>query len=260
MSHELAKSVVDCASLAAELSQQPEFFQFHRDSAEIADPPEVRPDLLKPRYTGARSDDEQTNLRVGAMRLLGLSDRSIERECGVDRRTIPHRLGFLEKTGRIPALKDRVATRTGDLAERSALVLSSLLDQASTTCNTDLAAMIKAVATLHGISVEKMQLLTGSATERIEHIGGGGREAIEDWMRQMGITVDVTATVTDLESGRERPVPEANPQLADRGHGWDTATGQQPDLVTIRPATEREAEQGGGGGLRAGAGAETVTG
>lgn len=256
----MSEPLPDCAAIARELAAQPEFFEFHRDAAEIADPPSQRPSLALARYTGDRSDDEQINLRVGAMRLLGFSDRAIERECGVDRRTIPYRLSWLEKTRRIPAVKDRVAMRTGDLAERAAIVLASLLDRAAHETNADLASMIKAVGTVLGITAEKMQLLTGAATERIEHIGGGGREAIEDWMRQMGITVDVTATVTDLESGRERPVPEANPQLADRGHGWDTATGQQPDLVTIRPATEREAEQGGGGGLRAGAGAESVTG
>lgn len=200
--NEIAKieSMPDCRALAAELARQPEFFSIYRD--EIPGNESQKPVLTDARFTGARCDDEAVNVRVGAMRLLGLSDRAIERECGVDRRTIPHCLKYLEDMRLLPAVKDRLAMRTGDLSERSALVLSVLLDRATTEVSADLAAMIKAVATAHGITVEKMQLLTGSPTEIISHVSGDKRAEIEAWAKEIHAVVDVEATPVDLESNR----------------------------------------------------------
>ena len=177
-----------CAEIARELLSQPDFFEFHR--SDLPEQPIQRPDLSRPRYDGSRSGDEAVNLRVGAMRLLGFSDRAIERECGVDRRTIPHRLAFLEKTARIPAVKDRVLVWTADAAERSGIVLGSLLDRAHDEVSIELAGMIKSVATAHGITVEKLQLLTGSATEIIEHREGAGREEQERWARENRLPIE----------------------------------------------------------------------
>ena len=155
----------------------------------------IRDSLSTARYSGERSDDEAINLRVGAMRMLGMSDRAIERECGIDRRTIPHRLGWLERSGRIPAVKDRVLLHTANAAERSGIVLGALLDRAHTEVSADLAGMIKAVAVAHGVTVEKLQLLTGAATEIIEHKPGVGRAETEAWAKANGLPIDCESTV-----------------------------------------------------------------
>ncbi len=153
----LAKS---CQDVAAELLSQRDFFDFHRDDLK-----QDERELTAPRYSGLRSNDEETNLRVGAMRLLGFSDRAIERECGVDRRTIPHRLEWCVSAGRIPAQKDRLLRLVGESAEKSGMALPELLDRARAgETSTELAGMIKSVATALGITVEKVQLLTGAPT------------------------------------------------------------------------------------------------
>lgn len=244
-------AIPDCVALATSLANQPDFFAGHRE--ELPDSRSTLPDLGSPRYTGDRSDDEATNLRVGAMRMLGMSDRSIERECGVDRRTIPHRLNWLETTRRIPALKDRLSQRTGQIAESSALVLGVLLDRAGGgEVTAELAAMIKAVATAHGITVEKMQLLTGGATERIVHVAGDGRRQTEEFMRDLAsVVVEVASVAVEvLPVESESPDPSQNPQqiapAPDGECGLSAADGGS------RPGSD-----GAGGGAGAGLGLET---
>ena len=248
------EALPDCQSIAREMMSQPEFFSLYRD--ELPETERTRPVLAAARYTGQRSDDEAINLRVGAMRMLGLSDRAIERECGVDRRTIPHRLAWLEKARRIPAVKDRVLMRTADLAERSALALSVLLDRAQDEVSTDLAAMIKAVATTHGITVEKLQLLTGSPTEIIQEVGAAPREAAESWLRENSIPILATTTPTDSESAANAPKPEQTGPLLAARYAQDT-----PAVAGLAGATNgapsgSEPSAGAGGVGAGGAGGE----
>lgn len=176
-----------CADVAAQLVEQREFFEFHRKDM----PPAETILPLEPRYSGTRSNDELTNLRVGAMRLLGMSDRAIERECAIDRRTIPHRLKWLEQAGRLPAQKDRIVNVVGEAAEKSGLLLNSLLDRgAAGEVDTDLAAMIRSVATTFGIAVEKLQLVTGGPTEIVQVVAGSPRAEIEAWLKENCIEVN----------------------------------------------------------------------
>jgi hypothetical protein len=243
-------TVIDCESIARDLMRQREFFEFHRDEL----PEQSRlPVLAAARYTGGRSDDEQTNLRVGAMRLLGMSDRAIERECGVDRRTIPHRLAWLAQTGRIPAAKDRVATVTSDLAESSGLVLRTLMDRAGGgEVSMDLASMIKAVATLHGITVEKMQLLTGGATERIETTVGAGAAERDAWLRANAITVEVLPAANDLASTIANPFCEQTVRIGSGRPGHDTSSSADPVAAgTGDLQSDQERRPGGGSEGRA---------
>lgn len=227
----------DCAALALELARQPEFFAPYRSEM-----PEKEPLLiLSPRYTGARSDDEATNLRVGAMRLLGMSDRAIERECGIDRRTIPWRIAWLEKFSRIPAVKDRLAMRTGELAERSAMVLGTLLDRAQDEVTLELAQMIKAVATAHGITAEKMLLLTGQATEIVEHRIGAGRAEIEAWALENAVEVEVIPTPKDMNTTASGRISAQTGAKGDSGYLLAT-----PETPTDPPNPDQT--KGGGGG------------
>jgi hypothetical protein len=122
---------VDCRSVAADLLSQPELLApVFEDSKPVV---QELPALLG-RYTGERSTrDEARLLLVGALRLLGASDREIETQAGVTRRTIPLMLAALEQSGRITPLKERLATLTGDNAERAqlaAVVVIGLADAA----------------------------------------------------------------------------------------------------------------------------------
>jgi hypothetical protein len=190
-------------------------------------------------------NDERLVL-VGAMRLLGASDREIEEGCakrgfGLTRRSIPALLRALERSGRITPLRERLIHWTGDNAEASALVLSQLLGRAADgQVSIELAAMLKAVGTVACFAVEKHQLLTGQATERIETVSDAGRAEIERWMAE----VRDVSPANDSESAQ---IPTIHAPimvgLVDDPH-TDTST---PTLRTGSSAQVDPIRPGGGG-------------
>lgn len=185
-----------CMELALEIAQGPRLFDDAGRTTEAVE-----------RYNGNRlTRDLDRCVVVGALRTLAYSDRQIAEAVGCDVRSIPLMLEAAEKSGRIPALKDRLARLTGQNAERSQIALAQLLNRASDgRGDLDMAAMIKAVATAGGIATQNVQLLTGGPTEILEHRVGAGREEIEAWARSLAVPVeatvvgDVTAQ-TDMES------------------------------------------------------------
>lgn len=229
-----------CQDVAAELLSQRDFFDFHREEFKQSER-----ELTAARYSGLRSNDEETNLRVGAMRLLGFSDRHIERECGIDRRTIPHRLEWCAQAGRIPAQKDRLLRLVGESAEKAGMALPELLERVRAgETSTELASLVKAVATALGITVEKVQLLTGSPTEILEQRVGAGREQIESWWREMAVPVQATSVPIESASTEiTTETQQSTPQMA-AGHVPDTAG--TPNARTEAPA-EPGADRAGGG-------------
>ena len=248
----------DCRQLAAELLSQPDLL-----APVFADDRESLPENagavspLVGRYTGELSTrDESRLLLVGALHLLGASEREIERQCGVTRRTIPVLLAELERSGRITPLKERLAMVTGANAERAQLALSRLLNRAvDGECSQDLAGMIKSLAVTTGVTTEKVLLLTGQATERVEHIAGAGRAEFESWWRDqvrdvtpaidavsVGPVLECSAfgAASSFDAAGAAPVPASDPMPADLGA--DAGTG------------ERAAAEAGGGVLRGAAG------
>lgn len=220
------------------------------------------------RYTGARSTGsghEERNLLVGALRLIGASDREIEAAChakglSITRRSIPLILQDLEKTRRITPLKERLAELVGDNAEQSALALRTLLDRAFTgTESIELAGMIKAVATSLGITTQNLQLLTGAATEILEVRVGTGRDEVEAWAKANAIPIEATATAVDTVSAGNLIVAEQTPALPPMRHAHDTGPVPEPPSTPDLVAAARLTQQAGGGIAFSPGGPETST-
>ena len=246
--------------LARQMASQPALFS-EFDGIDGFSPP---PQAIQ-RYTGARSTlDEQRLLKVGALRLLGASDREIEQACHVTRRTIPVVLAELEKSGRITPLKQRLAMLTGENAERCNIVLRALLERVgqpgtktayvqgeAVEVETDgitmeLAAMIKAVSTAMGISVEKYLLTTGQATEIVEQRSGAGREEIERWLKDaMPVQATVTSPPSESASAATPPVSEEIRGNEPARDGSGTAT-HEPDPKRLDAGQDPGADRGGG--------------
>lgn len=209
------------------------------------------------RYTGERSTSSQydeRNLKVGALRLLGASDREIEQACGVTRRTIPLILAALEKAGRITPLKERLAVLTGQNAERANIALRALLDQVHDDSGSiELAAMIKAVSTAMGISVEKYLLTTGQATEIVETRSGAGRAEFEAWWKEQVIPVQTVAG--ESASAATPPISEEIRTNDGARHGSGTADSTRLDGSAGSPGPDR-----GGGDAPPATGPGTPTG
>lgn len=262
--------------VARELLEQPALF-LEFDGVPGLSPTAVA--VTTPRYTGDRSTGSQhdeRNLKVGALRLLGASDREIEQACGVTRRTIPLILAHLEKTGRITPLKERLAQATGDNAERSNIALRFLLDQVGqprtrheringemveviedSGISMELAAMIKGVSTAVGILTEKTLLLTGQATEIIETRSGAGRAEFEQWWKDQVTPIQATVSpATESASAATPPISEEIRQSEPARDGSDTAT-HTPESERLDEKPPRSDSEGGGGDASTAGGPET---
>lgn len=244
-----------CTDVARSLMEQRTFFEDLRDDLPLSERQLVA--QHGERYSGARSDDEATNLLVGAMRLLGCSDRAIEKKAGVDRRTIPFRLRNLEKAGRIPALKERLLVIVGEVAEQSGIVVSHLLAQVlASPGDADLAAMLRSVGQVNSFAVTQTQLLTGAPTEIVEHRAGAGRAEIEAFWKDAAIPIEAEVVAVDSASTGKAAEPATSGASEPDRHGGDTADGDQGQLGDREP----DRGEGGRGGSLAGAGAEKVNG
>lgn len=227
-----AEHVQTCMELAQELSAVPELFSSRNEPA---------PFFAEPRYSGSRVTlDAQRCVMVGALKLLGCSDREIARVAKCDVRSIPLMVEELERSGQIPALKQRLEKSLGSNAEASGIALKRMLDKAADGFESvELAAMIKAAATALGITVEKLQLVTGQATEIVEHKGGAGREAVESWARANAIEIE---GAVDLQSGLNAPKPLQIQGVGKRDTADDTCEAAREGLIS----------GGGGGGAMGG--------
>lgn len=193
----------DCKTIAAELCSQPELMAgvFLENEEKLLPEERKRVDAVK-RFTGARStSDEQRLLMVGALRLLGASDREIARACGVSRNSVPVLMRELERTGRVEPLKDRLVKTVGDNAERSSILLKVLMERAlDGEVSQELAAMLKAAGGVNCFQLEKLQLLTGQATERIETVVAAGRDEIERFLRSAATPIEAVTVTEDSKS------------------------------------------------------------
>ena len=235
----------NCLELALELTKGPELFDARGKPTSTAE-----------RYNGKRvANDDERSLMVGALRLLQCSDRQIASVVKCDVRSIPLMLRAAEKSGRIPALKERLSAMTGENAERAQIALRALLERASTgEGDVDLASMIKAVATAGGINTTNFQLLTGGPTEILELKVGAGREEIDAWARSLAIPIEATTTAVDLESSEKPPISQQIEAVQPSGHKDDTATpARQSKRGDAEPAPGDAAPGRGGSGLAGGA-------
>lgn len=243
--------------VARELLEQPQLFSEFDGIPGLSPAPSQS---AIARYTGERSTGSQhdlRNLKVGALRLLGASDREIEQACGVTRRTIPLILAALEKAGRITPLKERLALLTGDNAERANIALRQLLDRVGDNDGSlELASMIKAVSQAMGISVEKHLLTTGQATEIVETRSGAGRAEFDAWWNDQVKPIQATVTPSsESASAADIAISEERTQSEAVRDGSDTATRDpQSERMDDPPGPDR----GGGDAADAG-GPDTST-
>lgn len=193
----------ECKALAQELLKQPELLAgvFLESANRILPEHETLVGAAK-QYTGQRSTtDDARLLMVGALRVLGATDREIERTCGVTRRSIKPMMEELELSGRVTPLKDRLTKLVGDNAERSSLLLRDLMEKAlDGACDMDLAAMLKAAGQVNSFQIEKFQLLTGGATEIVETRVAAGREEFERWWKESAIQITQPDRAIDSKS------------------------------------------------------------
>jgi hypothetical protein len=216
-----------------------------------------RPTEAVERYNGARlTRDGERCVTVAALKLLAYSDRQIAKVIGCDTRSIPLMVVEAEARGLIPALKERLIVLVGRAAEQSTVAVQQLIDETLDGARSiDHAATLKAIGQVNTFLLDKNQLLTGAATERIEVRVGAGRDEVEAWALANAIPIQADARPNDTQSAGNLPVALETRSLPPMRHDGDT------DLPAEPPARDQDGSapgpSGGGGGVAfSGGGAE----
>lgn len=185
----------DAALIAESLVSQPALFDIPTEASPAAHAVVAQ----RGRYTGERSTlDESKTLLVCALRALGCSDRKIAEAAGVARESIPLHLAAGEASGRIRPLKDRLTQWVGLLAEESTLAARDLVaDVRAGKCGEEVTNALRALGPIVGIATEKLQLLTGQATEIIEQRSAPSHDEFAAWMKS---AVAIEAAPSQSES------------------------------------------------------------
>lgn len=238
------------------------------------------------RYTSDRQQEE-VMLKVGAMRLLGASDRQIEKTCHITRRSIAPILAALEKTGRITPLKERLAMVCGDNAERASIVLRMLLEQVEEDLHApeeeeddeaiadamDPSSVLaldgetpgaaapkktkrKRVTMEMAAMIKAVSTAVGITTEKTLLLTGQATEIVEtrvaaardEFEQWWNATVKPAAPAVDSGSAPPPAISVQSTTSPATGHAPDTSTA--PDQVTppaIEPGPEEGSDRAGGG-------------
>lgn len=258
MSHPFSGHIADVSVIADSLLTQPALFP--ADASGGASPAALA--IAKPRgaYTGQRiTQDEPRCLLVGALRALGLSDRRISDMAGVSRESIPAILLHLEARGQIQPLKERVTGWVGLLAEESAMASRDLVALIRAGDRSEgVTQSLRALGPMLGIATEKMQLLTGQATEIVETRDAARRSELDAWATEKWAAVEVESVAPESGSGAAVAFPAQSGAIrAAQSEVQSVEVGAEVGLAGPEAAAAVAAEVGqvGGGGLGAAAGA-----
>jgi hypothetical protein len=265
MSKDLAS--FDPVQTASECIGQPELF----GSAAIFTPDEanlIRTSLTYRHNGRTATRDEQRCLAIAAARLSGWSDRRIAEQMHVSRHTISRVVEYLERSGKLAPLKDRVLRGLGEVAESAVNRLREQLEDTD-TLDPDMAGMIKSLSILAGIGADKLAApAVGDLHLHLHQAGSGptSQESASEYFEKLrrlqpdsksgpagsedGTCIDIEPTVAVCES------PNGPADLPDGARGlaypWPPVrpAGSGPDAAGVRATVEGA----GGGCAPAGAG------
>jgi hypothetical protein len=245
------------ADVAASLLSQPELFGGPAQHPGVVAP--LSSALVRRPHTGTVvTKDEGKLLLVSALRTMGHSDRKISALVGVARESIGPILMEAEKRGLVRPLKERLAQAIGLLAEESTAATRELVQEVRDGNRDEGVTMaLRALGPIVGISIEKVQLLTGGPTEILETREGRSPEDEAAFLARLTAqaaaavearTVDVTPASDSESDGCHSKLLQCNaPSAGDTGH--DTSHLAQDASVggDARP-TQSPARGAGGGG------------
>lgn len=241
---------LSCADLAREIAHGPALFDDRGKPTEAVE-----------RYNGSRlTQDIERCLLAGTLRLLRFSDRKIAAVLKCDVRSIALMVGEAERSGRIPAVKERLQALVAHNAEQSGIVLAELLGEAAAGRETlELAAMIKSVGGVNDFQVKNHQLLTGGATEIIQHIERAGEAERRAWALANSIDIEATTDPIDSDSTWNRAEPQQTLEIPPARHTHDTSAAAIPSPAAAGDHELATTRTPGGGVVLPPAGPESPT-
>jgi len=234
----LARAAFDAAESVA---SQPQLF----DSAVIPLDLELGKAAFRLAHTGQTTTrDEARVMAIAACKLAGLSDKETAKRVGCSRNTIGPVMEHLESSGMIPALQQRLAHALGRVAESSARELQQIIDDGDWTMDTTSA--VRSLGVAMGIATEKMLLVTGQVTARIETMVGAPADAVKAWEEKLR---QVFGPVIELPPDSQS-VASSPKCLSDRDDiivATHSATHDTPSVALLVADPARPGAQGAGG-------------
>lgn len=151
----------------------------------------------------------------------------------------------IEKSGAIPALKERLTALVGANAEQSSIAVGQLLHETlGGERSLELAAMIKAVGQVSDFMTTKYQLLTGAPTEIRAQVGTAAKDEVEAWAKANAILIEPVLAPVESESTATAANPQQIALVELAGHHDDTDQSPTDGGPTGQPANSQE--EGGG--------------
>lgn len=243
-----------CEAAADALVSQPTLFTIAEPSS-----PEILTVTARAREFSGRitTRDERLVLLVGALRELRVSDREIARRCGIARESIPALVRAAEQSGQLRPLKERLVGLLGDLAEQSGHALLELVEESRSPMGKArsevVSSLIRGLGPVLGIATEKLQLLTGQATEIVVTKRDPGLDdELTAWMRSKPIDVTPDTPAPDAQSGGNVANPAQMTASVSRDTDPDTQALRDGGSAVESVASDlagSAASNGGGGGV-----------
>lgn len=202
-------------------------------------------------YTGKLTTRDQVRVAtVVALRQQGASMREIERRTGMDHRLIHRVLEYAEKAGHVPALKDVLARRTGEITELAGERLSEELRKPQ-PCD----KRVKAYGVAWGIGLDKERAASVTVAGDLhvhQSVHLEGADPMRAWLQERAsrLSTDSHAAGTPPNShgSNATPQPTAAKAAAAQPPAIDVEASAAPDHPD--QAEAGDAGPGGGGGGR----------
>jgi hypothetical protein len=245
----------DAASqAAAELVSQPELFGGPVEDPRVAGAA-LLPAVRRPHTGAVVTRDEGKVLTVAALRTLGLSDRRIAAMAGVARESIGPIMQEAERRGLVRPLKERLASAVGMLAEESTAAARELVQDLRDGDRSEGVTMaLRALGPIVGIAAEKMQLLTGGATEIVETRAGRSETDEAEFLARLRSGSVPVEAVEVRPADSESDAQPRNPLVPNGPVAGDTAGDTGPAAQAVSGCPSGCPVEGAGGGSRAGGG------
>lgn len=211
-------------------------------------------ELREGKYTGERLLARRPHVYQLVVKLLGQkwSINSICEVCGVHAYTVAA-VCEREKI----SIEDHKRVAITNLAVGSRMLIERLMELAPTADD------IKSVAVALGIAVEKLQLLSGGATSRVEGLDAPQNNPFADWLASAkpadARVIDVTPKMgsdgceggqigAGLEGGLEGVPPAGTDNKSDVSGGSNRVTTEIPTAFDTKPSDSRGGQDQGGRG------------
>lgn len=172
--------------------------------------------------------DQELCAEVARACLLGMSVRRIAAKFSVSRNTVNAIMAWLESTGKLEPIKQRLAANLLEVASLAQDRMIEMLENGTVPANV--------LPIMLGVAIDKSQLLTGSATAIVETKRGVSLEDLHKMIDDLPVAASIISCPAEGQSAALPLVPSANAVVPPRDTTGDTTA--SPDSPVSAPGDD----------------------